>query len=155
MRELSQWWENGYGDSVILSYQNRDVWLNSRRRVSDQCKCSVYQVIWLKYNVLTEVRINIFSDCQSPIKSLDTIFQDSKTALKCRKLCLGRSSFLLNCQCVQKVTFGVDYGTVALLELFSQLQRRLERISKKGGVEFGRQFCGLMLRLVLKMLTHW
>ena len=40
---------------------------------------------WLKNNVLTKIRVNIFSDSQAAIKSLDSVFLNSKTALNCRR----------------------------------------------------------------------
>ena len=77
---------------VGFGVYSKDLGLSIARRLPDHC--SVYQAEmmaikevaeWLRHNILTKIGINIFSDSQAAIKSLESIFLNSKTALSCRK----------------------------------------------------------------------
>lgn len=79
-------------NQVGLGVYSEDLGLEMALRLPDYC--SVYQAEilaiaevakWLRCNVLTKVGINIFSDSQAAIKSLESVFLNSTSALNCRK----------------------------------------------------------------------
>ena len=80
------------GDRVGLGVFSGELGLSIARRLPDHC--SVFQaeilairaaVDWLRYNVLTKVGVNIYSDSQAAIKSLSNVFLTSRSALDCRR----------------------------------------------------------------------
>ena len=79
-------------NQVGLGVFSKDLNLNIARRLPDHCSVFQAEILaikevaeWLRYNVLTKVGINIFCDSQAAIKSLDSVFLNSTSALSCRR----------------------------------------------------------------------